>query len=88
MDKDYLILKRASASRPSAECDVLPTALLSTACSSYTRRRSERRRGGPLAFGHHEDRMPIHGYEATREAAPLGLVIHTASGQETQRKKK
>jgi hypothetical protein len=32
--------------------------------------------------------MPIHGYEATREAAPLGLVIHTASGQETQRKKK
>jgi hypothetical protein len=22
-----------------------------------------------LAFGHHEDRMPTHGYEATREAA-------------------
>jgi hypothetical protein len=21
------------------------------------------------AFGHHEDRMPTHGYEATREAA-------------------
>jgi hypothetical protein len=23
----------------------------------------------PLAFGHHEDRTPTHGYEATREAA-------------------
>jgi hypothetical protein len=22
-----------------------------------------------LAFGHHEDRTPTHGYEATREAA-------------------
>jgi hypothetical protein len=22
-----------------------------------------------LAFGHHQDRMPTHGYEATREAA-------------------
>jgi hypothetical protein len=22
-----------------------------------------------LAFGHHEDRMPTHGYEATRAAA-------------------
>jgi hypothetical protein len=22
-----------------------------------------------LAFGHHEDRMPTHGYEAAREAA-------------------
>jgi hypothetical protein len=22
-----------------------------------------------LAFGHHEDRMPTHGYEPTREAA-------------------
>jgi len=22
-----------------------------------------------LAYGHHEDRTPIHGYEATREAA-------------------
>jgi hypothetical protein len=24
---------------------------------------------GTLAFGHHEDRTPTHGYEATREAA-------------------
>jgi hypothetical protein len=26
------------------------------------------------AFGHHEDRMPKHGYEATREAAMAALV--------------
>jgi hypothetical protein len=25
--------------------------------------------GAPLAFGHHEDRTPTHGYAATREAA-------------------
>jgi hypothetical protein len=25
--------------------------------------------GRTLAFGHHEDRSPIHGYEPTREAA-------------------
>jgi hypothetical protein len=24
-----------------------------------------------LAFGHHEDRTPTHGYEATREAAMM-----------------
>jgi hypothetical protein len=24
---------------------------------------------GSLAFGHHEDRTPTHGYEPTREAA-------------------
>jgi hypothetical protein len=41
MEKDYLVLKRASASRPSGEWN----------------------------DGHHEDRTPTHGYEATREAA-------------------
>jgi len=27
-----------------------------------------------LAFGHHEDRTPTHGYEATREAAMAALA--------------
>jgi hypothetical protein len=27
-----------------------------------------------LAFGHHEDRTPTHGYEATREAAMAAFV--------------
>jgi hypothetical protein len=28
-----------------------------------------------LAFGHHEDRTPTHGYEPTREAAPRSLFL-------------
>jgi hypothetical protein len=68
--------------------DVLATGVVIGRIFKANGRRSERRRGGPLPLGTMEDRMPIHGYEATREAAPLGLVIHTASGQETQRKKK
>jgi hypothetical protein len=27
-----------------------------------------------LAFGHHEDRTPMHGYAATREAAMAAFV--------------
>jgi hypothetical protein len=74
MEKDYLTLKRASASRPSGEWndddfDVLANGavvgrIFDAAASPV---------GSPwmwtLAFGHHEDRAPTHGYEATREAA-------------------
>ena len=74
MDKDYLILKRASASRPSGEWndddfDVLADGavvgrILKAAAVPI---------GTPwlwtLAFGHHEDRTPIYGYQPTREAA-------------------
>jgi hypothetical protein len=74
MDKDYLILKRASASRPSGEWDdddydvladgVVVGRIMETAAAPV---------GQPwmwtLAFGHHEDRTPTHGYAATREAA-------------------
>jgi len=31
--------------------------------------RAQARGNGQLAFGHHEDRTPTHGYAATREAA-------------------
>jgi hypothetical protein len=69
-----LTLKRASASRPSGEWnddddDVLADGavvgrIFNAAASPV---------GTPwmwtLAFGHHEDRAPTHGYEATREAA-------------------
>jgi len=27
-----------------------------------------------LAYGHHEDRSPIHGYETTREAAMVAFA--------------
>jgi hypothetical protein len=69
-----LILKRSSASRPSGkwkndDFDVLCdgavvgrifNAAASPAGSSWM---------WTLAFGHHEDRTPTHGYAATREAA-------------------
>ena len=69
MEKDYLTLKRASASRPSGEWsdddfDVLFEGVVEAAASPA---------GTPwmwtLALEHHEDRTPTHGYEATREAA-------------------
>src|SRR5262249_21328876 len=71
---DYLILKRASASRPSGEWnddnyDVL--------CDGVVVGRIMKAAAVPvgmswmwtLAFGYHEDRTPTHGYEPTREAA-------------------
>jgi len=74
MDKDYLVLKRASASRLSGEWsdddfDVL--------CGGVVVGRIMQAAAVPvgmswmwtLAFGHHEDRTPAHGYAATREAA-------------------
>jgi hypothetical protein len=74
MDKDYLLLKRAALSRPSGQWsdddfDVLANggvvgrifkANASPVGASWM---------WTLAFGHHEDRTPTHGYAATREAA-------------------
>jgi hypothetical protein len=74
MEKDHLVLKRASASRPSGEWneddyDVLAggdvvgrifKANASPVGASWM---------WTLAFGHHEDRTPTHGYAETREAA-------------------
>jgi hypothetical protein len=74
MEKDYLILKRASASRPSGQWndddfDVLANGevvgrIFNGAASPV---------GTPWmwtrAYGDHEDRTPTHGYESTRQAA-------------------
>ena len=74
-----LILKRASASRPSGEWndddfDVLADGVVvgrifkanaSTVGASWM---------WTLAFGHHEDRTPTHGYAATREAAMTAIA--------------
>jgi hypothetical protein len=69
-----LILKRASASRPSGQrsdddydvleewCRGRPHLLSPAAPDSCPRMWT-------LLFGFHEDRTPTHGYEATREAA-------------------
>jgi hypothetical protein len=69
-----LVLKRASASRPSGhwyddDYDVL--------CEGEVVGRIMKAAAAPvgqpwlwtLAYGYHEDRTPTHGYEATREAA-------------------
>ena len=74
MDKDYLTLKRASASRPSGQWrdddyDVI--------CDGAVVGRIKHRPAAPearpwmwtLAYGYHEDRTPTHGYAETREAA-------------------
>jgi hypothetical protein len=74
MDKDYLVLKRASASRLSGEWseddyDVLADGLV----VGRILRAAAAPVGTPwlwtLAFDYHEDRTPIYGYEPTREAA-------------------
>ena len=73
MERDYLVLKLASASRPSGkrsddDYDVLADGVV-------VGRIFKVRLGGrtpwmwTLAVRHHEDRTPTRGYEATREAA-------------------
>jgi hypothetical protein len=69
-----LILKRASASRGSGEWgnddyDVLADGIV----VGRIMKAATAPVGAPwlwtLAYGHHEDRSPIYGYEATRDAA-------------------
>jgi hypothetical protein len=74
MDKDYLTLKRANASRPSGQwrhddydviCDgVVVGRIMHTPAAPEARpwRWS-------LGYGYHRDRTPTFGYEPTREAA-------------------
>jgi hypothetical protein len=69
-----LILKRASASRPSGEWNDDDFDVLA---DSVVVGRIFKGHAAPvgtlwlwtLAFGHHEDRTPTRGYEASREAA-------------------
>ena len=69
-----LILKRASASRPSGEWndddyDVLADGVVVGRIFKANAAPVGSRWMWTLAFGHHEDRTPTHGYAATREAA-------------------
>jgi hypothetical protein len=69
-----LILKRASASRPSGEwSDDNFDLLADGAVVGRIMKAAAAPVGTPwlwtLAYGHHEDRTPTHGYEPTREAA-------------------
>ena len=74
MDKDYLLLKRAAASRPSGEWneddfDVIANGVVVGRVLKVHAAPVGTPCMWTLGFGHHEDRTPTHGYEATREAA-------------------
>jgi hypothetical protein len=74
LDKDYLILKRVSASPSSGEWndddyDVLAGGVVVGRIMKAAAVPVGMSWLWTLAFGHHEDRTPTHGYEATREAA-------------------
>ena len=72
MEKDYLILTRASASRPSGEWNNDDFDVL---CDGVVVGRIMKAAAVPvgmswmwtLAFGYHEDRTPTHGYARGRE---------------------
>ena len=79
MEKDYLVLKRASASRPSGEWndddyDVLAEGVIVGRIMKAAASPVETPWLWTLAFGHHEDRAPTHGYAATRDAAMSALA--------------
>jgi hypothetical protein len=79
---DELILKRAAASRPSGEWSDDD---YDVACEGAVVGRIMKAAAAPagqpwlwtLAYGHHEDRTPTHGYEPTREAAMAALGAGT-----------
>jgi hypothetical protein len=69
-----LILKRATASRLSGEWndddyDVLADSVVVGRIMKAAAAPEGTPWMGTLAFGHHEDRTPTHGYAPTREAA-------------------
>jgi hypothetical protein len=74
MEKDYLILKRASASRPSAEWndddyDVLTDDEVVGRIFNANAASMGSLWMWAFLFPHQEGRTPTHGYAATREAA-------------------
>jgi hypothetical protein len=73
MDKDYLALKRASASRPSGERSEDDYDVLADGGVVGRIFKPEVLPGLPwmwtLIFPYHEGRTPTHGYAETREAA-------------------
>jgi hypothetical protein len=69
-----LMLKRASASRPSGEWsdddyDVLADGIVVGRIMKAAAVPAGLSWMWTLAFGHHEDRTPTHGHDPTREAA-------------------
>ena len=79
MEKDYLTLKGASASRPSGEWSDEDYDVLA---DGFVVGRIFQAKAAPVGspwmwtfiFPHHEGRMPMHGYAATREWAMVALA--------------
>jgi hypothetical protein len=74
MEKDYLVLQRASASRPSCEWDdddydVLADGVVVGRVLKVNAAPAMPWMWTLEPFGRHEDCTPTHGYAATREAA-------------------
>jgi hypothetical protein len=74
MDKNHLILKRASASRSSGQWsdddfDVFAEGVVVGRIFKSNAAPVASPWMWTLLFGHHEDRTPTHGYAETREAA-------------------
>jgi hypothetical protein len=79
MTTERLVLKRASASRSSGEWSdddyddladgIAVGRVIKTAAAPVGQQWL-----WTLAYGHHEDRTPIYGYAATREAAMAAFV--------------
>jgi hypothetical protein len=74
MEKDYLVLKRAPASRTSGkwsedDFDVLAEGVVVGRIFKANAAPVGEPWMWTLAFGQHEDRTPTHGYAPTREAA-------------------
>jgi hypothetical protein len=73
MSSQQLILKRASASRPSGKLNEDYDVLAGDVVVGRIMKAIAAPIGSPwfwtLAFGYHRDRRPTHGYAATREAA-------------------
>jgi len=91
VDKDYLILKRASSSRSSGEWnDDDYDVLCDGAIVGRIFKVHAAPEGSPwmwtLAFGHYEDRTPTHGYAATREGRgeDRGMLTKAASSGPAQ----
>jgi hypothetical protein len=74
MDKDYLTLKRANASRPSGQWghddyDVICDGAVVGRIMHTPAAPEARPWRWSLGYGYRRDRTPTFGYEATREAA-------------------
>jgi hypothetical protein len=85
VDKDYLTLKGASASRPSGEWgeddyDVLADSVVVGCIFKAEASPVGKPWMWTVLSGYHEDRTPTRGYEPTREAAMARAAIGEAAG--------